>query len=112
MGRFTGFLSGLTLTTSALYLSLLLHQRNRTHQASLLHQQSLLLHSILDPDIVPVEETPRHVLRRETWTETWKDRWNAEVESAVRGVQRTDWRTIREGAERRWREWREGERRT
>ncbi|MCJ1283885.1 hypothetical protein MMC26_003216 [Xylographa opegraphella] len=111
MGFSTGFISGLTLTSTALYISLLAHQRNRVRQAHLLHQQSLLLNSIIDPSIVPVEDAPRFVVRRADWTETWKDRWNAEIEGAVRWVQGIRWGEVREAAEERMVAWKDGERR-
>ncbi|MCJ1293949.1 hypothetical protein MMC34_005506 [Xylographa carneopallida] len=113
MGFTTGFpllkISGLTLTSTALYISLLAHQRNRVRQAHLLHQQSLLLNSIVDPSIVPVEDAPRFVVQRAGWAETWKDRWNADVEGAVRWVQGVRWGEVREAVEGRALAWREGE---
>ena len=103
--------SGITLTSSVLYLSLFSHQRARLHQAYLLHQQSLLLTSIIDPEVIPIENAPRYVVKRANWVETWKDRWNSEVEGAVRWVQNVEWRKVREGVEGRWRGWNEGDRR-
>jgi altered-inheritance-of-mitochondria protein 5 len=94
-----------------LYITILSHQRNRAHQAHLIHQQSLLLNSIIDPSIVPVEDAPRFVVKRTDWIETWKDRWNAEVEGAVKWVHGIQLGRVREGLERRAEEWREGERR-
>lgn len=39
-----------------------------------------------------------------------KERWNGEVEGIVRRMQGMEWRTIREGVERRYEEWSKGER--
>ncbi|KAI4147923.1 MAG: hypothetical protein L6R39_002974, partial [Caloplaca ligustica] len=112
MGFATGALSGFTLTASTLYLTILIHNRHRIHQASLLYQQSLLLNSIVEPSILPPEDNvPRYRIERANWTERWKDGWNKEIEDGVRWVQGIRWKTVREAAEGRWREWREGERR-
>ena len=54
-----------------------------------------MLASLVEPDLVPVDDPPRFRARRVSWTETWKDRWNAEVEGLVRGVQETDWDAVR-----------------
>ena len=51
MGFTTNLFSGFTLTSTTLYLSLLYHQPARAHQAALLHQQTLLLNSLSDPDL-------------------------------------------------------------
>lgn len=115
MGFLSGLVAGLTLTTTTLYLSLTLHQRSREHQAALLRQQTFLLHSIVDPTLfrsdIDNELRPRYVITRGSWSERWKDRWNGDVEGVVRWAQALKWRTLREGAEGRWREWSEGERR-
>ena len=88
-----------------------MHQRHRTRQSQMLGQQALLLNSIIEPEIVPVEDAPRFAVRRANWTETWKDRWNAEVEGAVRWCQSIQWDDVRAGAEGRLKEWKDGERR-
>ena len=80
-------------------------------QAHLLHQQSLLLNSIVDPSIVPIEDAPRFVVKRDSWTEAWKDGWNREVEGAVKWVQDVKIGDVRAAMEGRWRAWKEGERR-
>lgn len=51
MGFSTSLFSGFTLTSTTLYLTLLYHQRARANQAVLLHQQTLLLNSLTDPEI-------------------------------------------------------------
>ena len=108
-----------------LYLSLLYHQRSRAHQAALLHQQSLLLNSLTDPELASElatiadanysgglrEGIRPYRLERASWTERWKDGWNRELEGAVRYVQGIRVATVREGLEGRVREWKEGERR-
>ncbi|MCJ1361652.1 hypothetical protein MMC16_000752 [Acarospora aff. strigata] len=95
----TGFLSGITLTTTLLTLTLFQHQRNRTHQASLLHQQSLLLTSIVEPSPEPPTPLPRYVLAKPSVLETVKDAWNEDVVGAVRWVQGVEWGSVREGVE-------------
>lgn len=77
----------------------------------MLNQQALLLTSIVEPEIIPVEDAPRFAVRRVNWTETWKDRWNDEVEGAVKWCQNVRLDDVRAGAEGRWKAWREGERR-
>ncbi len=112
-------------TSTSLYLSLLYHQRARAHQASILHQQALLLTSLTDPDIASKLETTADAnysgglregirdyrIEKAPWTERWKDGWNKEVEGAVRWVQGVDWRGVREGLEGRVVGVEEGERR-
>ncbi|KAA6410593.1 MAG: hypothetical protein FRX48_06015 [Lasallia pustulata] len=112
MGFPAGFLSGLTLTSSLLYLSLFAHQRSRQQQARLLRHQSFLLNSLVDPELVPSEaERPRYVADRPNWAEMWKDRWNSEIEGAVRWVQDAKWGQVRRGVEERVKGVVEGERR-
>ncbi|MCJ1451182.1 hypothetical protein MMC28_001517 [Mycoblastus sanguinarius] len=125
MGFTTSLFSGLTLTSTTLYLSLLYHQRARAHQAALLHQQALLLTSLTDPDLASElaatvdanfsgglrEGIRDYRLQPASLTERWKDGWNSEVEGAVRWMQGVRWGFVREGLEGRWRGWREGERR-
>lgn len=125
MGFTINLFSGFTLTSTTLYLSLLYHQRARTHQAALLHQQAILLNSLSDPEVASELATIADIhysgrlregikpyrVEKAPWTERWKDRWNREVEGAVRYVQEIRMRTVREGIEGRAREWREGDRR-
>ena len=125
MGFTTNFFSGFTLTSTALYLSLLYHQRARIHQAALLHQQALLLNSLSDPELASElatimdanysgglrEGIKPYRVEKAPWTERWKDGWNREIEGAVRYVHGIRWRTVREGVEGRAREWSEGNRR-
>lgn len=102
---------GAALTSSLLYLSLALHQRNRVQQATLLRQQALLLNSIVEPLPAPMPP-PRYVLANGGVAETVKHAWNEDVQAAVRWVQRVDWGKVRERAEARvvgmWRGMREG----
>ncbi|KAK3075269.1 hypothetical protein LTR53_001547 [Teratosphaeriaceae sp. CCFEE 6253] len=105
MGFTTGLLGGLTLTTALLHLSLSLHARNRVAQSALLHQQSLILHNIVEPAPPLPPAAPREV--RAGVFETMKDRWNSELERNVRELQTTDWNGVRdqleEGASKLWR---------
>ena len=125
MGFVTNVFSGFTLTSTALYLSLLYHQRARAHQAALLQQQTRLLNSLSDPELASElatiadanysgglrEGIKPYRLEKASWTERWKDGWNRELEEGVRYVQGIRWPTVREGMEGRAREWKEGERR-
>ena len=125
MGFTTSLFSGFTLTSTTLYLTLLYHQRARARQAAILHQQSLILNSLTDPVIASELATMEdenysgglregikdYRLEKAPLTERWKDGWNRELESAVRWVQRINWRKVREGLEGRARGWSEGERR-
>lgn len=94
MGFTTGFLGGLTLTYSLLYLSVYVHRQNRTHQALLLRQQSRLLNSVIDPP-EPEYAPPTYRLEQAGLEELLKDRWNREVEGLVRKAQHTDWEAVR-----------------
>lgn len=94
MGFTTGFLGGLTLTYSLLYLSVYVHRQNRTHQALLLRQQSRLLNSVIDPP-EPEYDLPPYRLEQGGLEELLKDRWNREVENLVRKAQHTDWEALR-----------------
>ncbi|KAL1621437.1 hypothetical protein UCDDS831_g08151 [Diplodia seriata] len=97
MGFTAGFIGGLTLTSSALYLSALIHQRNRLQQSLSLRQSAHLLKQIYDPDRL---YTPPSMRERTAGVEDLaKDRWNREVARAVRRVQETDWREVGRGVE-------------
>ncbi|KAI4107752.1 MAG: hypothetical protein L6R37_001437 [Teloschistes peruensis] len=112
MGFFSGLFSGFTLTAGTLYLTILLHNRNRTKQALQLHQSALILNSIVEPGLLPHEDPyPRYRIERGDWTERWKDCWNAEIERAVRGAHAVRWAPMREALEARWRDWRDRQRR-
>ncbi len=112
MGFPSGLFSGFTLTASTLYLTILIHNHHRLHQATTLRQQSLLLNSIVDPSVLPMEEEVRYRVVRGGLTERLKDGWNADVEEGVKWVQAFRWGEFREAVEGRWRVWRrEGERR-
>lgn len=94
MGFTTGFLGGLTLTYSVLYLSVYVHRQNRTHQSLLLRQQSRLLNSVVDPP-EPEYAPPAYRVEQAGLEEQLKDRWNREVEGLVRKAQHTDWEAVR-----------------
>lgn len=125
MGFTTSLFSGFTLTSTALYLTLLYHQRSRAHQAALLNQQTLLLNSLTDPIIASnlaaaadanysggLREGVRdYRVVKAPWTERWKDGWNREVMAGVRWVQSVEWGRVRDGLEGRARDWKDGERR-
>ncbi len=109
--------SGVTLTTTTLYLSLLAHQRHRHQQKQRLGQQVAVLNALVDgrdpahdgaaADADADADAPRFQLRRVGWSEAWKDRWNAEVEQTVRWAQDIRWDDLRAGIEGRVAAWRE-----
>ena len=117
----TSFLSGLTLTTTLLYLTLFHHQRSRIHQASILHASALQLNALVDPklasDLATMEDDNysggmrEYRLIRRTGLERFKDGWNRELENGVRWAHTIDLGRIRAGLEERLREWRGGDRR-
>jgi altered-inheritance-of-mitochondria protein 5 len=92
---------GVTLTLGIAYLTVLAHERNRQAQAQALRSQAQVLNGLLEPTPLPPPQSRAELAREErsTLIETAKDRWNAEVENAVRWVQRTDWGEVREGME-------------
>ncbi|KAI9664729.1 MAG: hypothetical protein M1821_006177 [Bathelium mastoideum] len=97
MGFTTGFIGGITLTTSILYLTISVHQRNRATQSAFLRHQAATLNNFIEPALPSPPPTSRET--RVNWTETWKDRWNAELENAVRKLYAIDWDKVREGVE-------------
>jgi len=101
MGFTTGFTGGVTLTLGVAYLTVLAHERNRQAQAQALRSQARVLNGLLEPTPLPPPQSRAELAREErsTVVETAKDRWNAEIENAVRWVQRTDWNEVREGME-------------
>jgi altered-inheritance-of-mitochondria protein 5 len=90
-----------TLTLGVAYLTVLAHERNRQAQAQALRSQARVLNGLLEPVPLPPPQSRAELAREErsTLVETAKDRWNAEVENAVRWIQRTDWNEVREGME-------------
>ncbi|PVH85349.1 hypothetical protein DL98DRAFT_651190 [Cadophora sp. DSE1049] len=101
MGFTTGFTGGVTLTLGIAYLTVLAHERNRRAQGETLRSQAFVLERLLNPTPLPPPQSRAELAREErsTLVETAKDRWNAEVENAVRWVQRTDWNNVRESME-------------
>ncbi|SMY29631.1 unnamed protein product [Zymoseptoria tritici ST99CH_1A5] len=97
MGFTSGFLGGLTLTTTLLYLTTTLHSRNRAQQALLLRQQQLVLDNIHSP--APGNPSPPAREVRAGLMETAKDKWNKELEENVKRLQKQDWAGIRDQME-------------
>ncbi|KAK7894119.1 hypothetical protein LTR67_006822 [Exophiala xenobiotica] len=95
MGFTTGFLGGMTLTYSVLYMSLYVHRAHRNVQKTLLQQQANLLNSVVEP-LPPLPEPPAYEVRKAGLAEELKDHWNSEIEKLVRNVQTTDWTAKRE----------------
>ncbi|KAF2741989.1 hypothetical protein M011DRAFT_413450 [Sporormia fimetaria CBS 119925] len=97
MGFTTGFIGGITLTSSILYLTLSLHQQNRAAQATLLRQQRMLLNTIVEPPQRVPDPHPREVAVG--LSEMAKDKWNRSLEGVVKRLYETDWRRERERVE-------------
>ncbi|KAK5459469.1 hypothetical protein LTS15_003597 [Exophiala xenobiotica] len=95
MGFTTGFLGGMTLTYSVLYMSLYVHRAHRNVQKTLLQQQANLLNSVVET-LPPLPEPPAYEVRKAGLAEELKDHWNSEIEKLVRNVQTTDWTAKRE----------------
>jgi Altered inheritance of mitochondria 5 len=96
------------LTYSVLYLSIYLHRANRTHQQTLLAQQTSLLTSLVEPASKRSKPGMQHIMvdadqsrRKQSISEMVKDRWNAEVEGMATTLQQTDWEEVRQRWERR-----------
>ncbi|PSS27335.1 hypothetical protein M430DRAFT_54862 [Amorphotheca resinae ATCC 22711] len=101
MGFTTGFTGGVTVTLGLAYLTILAHERNRQAQGQALRSQARVLNGLLEPAPISPPQSRADLAREErsTLVEAAKDRWNAELENAVRWVQRTDWNEVREGME-------------
>ncbi|KPI37725.1 uncharacterized protein AB675_159 [Cyphellophora attinorum] len=95
MGFTTGFLGGVTLTYSVLYLTIYIHKANRNIQHTILQQSNGVLNSVVEPP-QPVPDPPPYEIRRAGLTEQLKDGWNREVERLVKNIQTTDWTRQRE----------------
>lgn len=82
-------------------MTVLTHERNRRLQGQELRAQAFVLERLLNPEPLPPPQSRDELAREErtTLVEAAKDRWNAEVENAVRWVQRTDFNDVREGVE-------------
>jgi len=93
MGFSAGFLGGVALTSSILYLSVAIHRQNRLRQSALLSQQNLILRGIVQPEPPALAPTIRET--RAGVVEFAKDRWNGEIEGLVRKVNNTDWNEVR-----------------
>jgi altered-inheritance-of-mitochondria protein 5 len=90
-----------TVTLGLAYLTILAHERNRQAQGQALRSQARVLNGLLEPAPISPPQSRADLAREErsTLVEAAKDRWNAELENAVRWVQRTDWSEVREGME-------------
>ncbi|KAI9706238.1 MAG: hypothetical protein M1820_004813 [Bogoriella megaspora] len=98
MGFTTGFIGGLTLTTSVLYVTLSIHRQNRLSQSAFLRNQAIALNNFSDPQPLAPPPTARET--RLNWSETWKDRWNTELENGVRRLYAVNWNEVRDDTER------------
>jgi len=88
MGFTAGFLGGVTLTASVLYLGVSVHRSNRAYQSTLVSQQSRILTNLIDGTPPP----PRDYQRKTAGvSEMAKDKWNGEIEGLVRRAYETDW---------------------
>jgi len=93
MGFTAGFLGGVTLTASVLYLGASIHRSNRTYQSTLVSQQSRVLTNLIDGTPPPprdqLKKVPAGVL------EMGKDKWNSEIEGLVKRAYETNWAAVR-----------------
>lgn len=94
MGFTTGFLGGLTLTYSAVYLTVYVHQQNRTYQSTLLRQQARLLNTKLQ-GAEPEYALPAYRLEDAGLEEQFKDKWNRLIETGVSKAEHVDWEAVR-----------------
>jgi len=93
MGFFGGFIGGVTLTSSILYLTVAGNRQTRLRQSTILAQENRVLLDLIEPQILQSEPTARVV--RGGFVEMAKDRWNAEVEGLLRLTYNTDWNQVR-----------------
>ena len=121
----TSLLSGLTLTSTIFYFTLLYHQRSRDQQSTILRASALQLNTLADPklasEIATIEDqnysggfregVKDYRLIRKTGLERFKDGWNRELESGVRWFHQLDLNRTREGLEDRFQEWKGDQRR-
>ncbi|KAL9057023.1 MAG: hypothetical protein Q9162_002571 [Coniocarpon cinnabarinum] len=93
----TGLLSGLTLTTSTLYLTLLFHRQTRYQQSYTLALSTASLTDIYDPP--PLRTPSNERFQRAGLSEMAKERWNSELSENVRRVAEFDWNAFGREAE-------------
>ncbi|KAL4968992.1 MICOS complex subunit Mic12 family protein [Aspergillus stella-maris] len=111
MGFFVGFLSGFTLTTSALYITIQVHRSTRLDQKAAIREQTetlewlALSRGAYDRRLLPKDEAP---VRREGRLEPGmkdqlKHRWNEEVKALTRKAYDMTWEDVRDLAGEGWR---------
>jgi len=93
MGFPTGFLAGVALTTSTLYIFAQVHAQNRARQSALLSSQNTLLTNVFQPTAPEAPAVARPV--QAGIIAQAKDRWNREVEGFAKGLFDTDWSKVR-----------------
>ncbi|KAL4809730.1 hypothetical protein BDV18DRAFT_157476 [Aspergillus unguis] len=118
MGFFTGFLSGFTLTTSVLYVTLQVHRSTRLDQKSAIREQTKAIdwlassRGAYDRRLLPkgdearastpmdreASEASRHRMKNQ-----FKHRWNEEVRTLARKAYQTSWEDVRDVAAEGWR---------
>lgn len=123
MGFSSSFISGFTLTSTVVWLSLLHHQRSRSHQASILHASSQRLETLVDPQLTSTLATMNdenysgglregindyRLMDRGYW-ERFKDGWNRELESGMQRVLGSSFSNVGRAAEERLERWATGE---
>ncbi|KAL4877178.1 hypothetical protein BJY04DRAFT_131678 [Aspergillus karnatakaensis] len=113
MGFFVGFLSGFTLTTSVLYITIQVHRSNRLDQKAAIRDQTksieflALSRGAYDRRLLPKEEDA--MLKDEEGTPSrpkmkdhLKHRWNEEVRTLVRKAYDSRWEDVRDTAMEGW----------
>lgn len=112
MGFTSSFFSGLTITSSILYLCLLKHQRSRSEQAAILRVSALQLNALTDPELASKLSTfedqnfsggmregiKDYTLVKKSVMETFKDGWNRELENGIRWAYGQSWGKLRDEA--------------
>ncbi|KAI5819406.1 hypothetical protein BZA77DRAFT_290558 [Pyronema omphalodes] len=97
MTRLAGFVGGVVLSGSTIYLCIT-ELRSRTHYNSfVLRESRARLEALQKPATLP--ENPKPYIARPSLLETMKDRWNAELEGIWRWSQNLDHVKLREGLE-------------
>ena len=123
MGFSSSFIAGFTLTSTVIYLSLLHHQRSRSHQASILHASSQRLETLVDPHLTSNlaamndenysgglrEGINDYRLVERGYVERFKDGWNRELGAGMQRVLGSSFGGVGRAAEERLEGWATGE---
>ncbi|MDI1487310.1 MAG: hypothetical protein OHK93_006579 [Ramalina farinacea] len=122
MGFSSSFISGFTLTSTIIYLSLLHHQRSRSHQASILHASSQRLETLINPQLTSNLATMHdenysgglregihdYRLVERGYMERFKDGWNRELGAGMQRVLGSNFGSVGRAVEERVEGWATG----